>query len=319
MNTKTRTIHDTHNGINIEYDIDTPIPRLPLNLDATLRRALFTLAAFMTIGAIIWGTVAIGSMLTLLAPTWAAYLVAGVFDAGWAGCLIAEWLLRYDSKRSALPRKTGMAMLTVSMAAIFIHGLIAGAWAVGIVGALVSAAAKGVWAIGMHTVRIKLDPKHEAYLRALQQQAGTELALALGERDRLLTQDRTVSLKLALEARQPDVPSIVRDRPDTHMDTADTHMAIHGNPRTSADQSTTDTRKSETDTHQDTVDIRPDTQMETQRLSTQDTAVPHIATLIRRGKTPTIAEVMELTGRPQTTAQRWLTKAKNDAGTGLYL
>jgi hypothetical protein len=214
MNTKTRTIHDTHNGINIEYDIDTPIPRLPLNLDATLRRALFTLAAFMTIGAIIWGTVAIGSMLTLLAPTWAAYLVAGVFDAGWAGCLIAEWLLRYDSKRSALPRKTGMAMLTVSMAAIFIHGLIAGAWAVGIVGALVSAAAKGVWAIGMHTVRIKLDPKHEAYLRALQQQAGTELALALGERDRLLTQDRTVSLKLALEARQPDVPSIVRDRPD---------------------------------------------------------------------------------------------------------
>jgi hypothetical protein len=218
MSTTTRTIHDTHNGINIQYDITTPIPRLPLNLDATLRRALFTLAALMTTGAIIWGTVAIGSMLTLLAPPWAAYLVAGVFDAGWAGCLIAEWLLRYDSKRSELPRQAGFAMLTVSMAAITVHGIIAGAWAIGIVGALVSAAAKGVWAIGMHTIRIQLDPRHEAYLRALQQQSGTELALALGERDRLLTENRTVSLKLALEARRPNIPTIVQDthpQPDT--------------------------------------------------------------------------------------------------------
>jgi hypothetical protein len=150
-------------------------------------------------------------MLTLLAPPWAAYLVAGVFDAGWAGCLIAEWLLRYDSKRSALPRKAGFAMLTVSMAAITVHGIIAGAWAIGIVGALVSAAAKGVWAIGMHTIRVQLDPKHEAYLRALQQQSGTELALALGERDRLLTEARTVSLKLALEARRPNIPTVVQD------------------------------------------------------------------------------------------------------------
>lgn len=208
----TQTITDTVNGIPVEYNIPdtTPIRKLPFNIDATLRRALFTLAIAMTIGAIIWGTVAIGSMLSLLAPPWAAYLVAGVFDAGWAACLIAEWLLRYDSKRAERPRTAGIALLVVSMAAIIVHGALAGpwGWAIGIIGALVSAAAKGIWAIGMHTIRIKLDPKYEAYLNARRQQAGTEMALALGERDRLLTEDGTVKLRLALESRRPTLPVV---------------------------------------------------------------------------------------------------------------
>jgi hypothetical protein len=110
-----------------------------------------------------------------------------------------------------------MAMLAVSMAAIVTHGALAGPWGwiVGIVGALVSAAAKGVWAIGMHTIRIKLDRKYEVYLRTLQQQAGTEQALALSERDRLLTADRTVKLRLALEAQRGDEATVdhVTNRP----------------------------------------------------------------------------------------------------------
>jgi hypothetical protein len=210
----TRTIHETVHGVPVEYTVpdDTPVIRLPFNLDAMLRRALFTLAVIMTIGAIIWGTVAIGSMLAMLAPAWAAYLVAGVFDAGWAACLIAEWVLRYDSTRANLPARAGIAMLVVSMAAIITHGALSGSWGwiVGIVGALVSAAAKGVWAIGMHTIRIRLEPKYEAYLNAQRQQAGTEMALALGERDRLLSQERNVRVRLALEARRGDEPEIIQ-------------------------------------------------------------------------------------------------------------
>jgi hypothetical protein len=200
----TRTVTEVVHGVPVEYDIPdtTPTPRLPFNLDSMLRRVLFAFAILMTIGAIVWGTVAIGGMLTLLAPPWAAYLVAGVFDAGWAACLIAEWILRYDSTRAAIPVKAGLAMLAVSMTAIILDGHRHDALLVGIVGALVSAAAKGVWAIGMHTIRIKLDPKYEAYLRTLQQQAGTEQALALGERDRALTQHGTVKLRLALEAQR---------------------------------------------------------------------------------------------------------------------
>lgn len=203
----TRTITENVHGVDVAYDVPdtTPVVRLPFNLDAALRRGLFTLAIAMTVVAIVWGTVAIGSMLALLAPPWAAYLVAGVFDAGWAACLVAEWLLRYDSKRAEIPMRVGIALLTVSMAAIITHGALAGpwGWAIGIIGALVSAAAKGVWAIGMHTIRIKLEPKYEAYLNTRRQQAGTEMALALGERDRLLTEDRTVALRLALEDRRP--------------------------------------------------------------------------------------------------------------------
>ncbi|MFJ8146580.1 hypothetical protein ACIQ6R_16135 [Streptomyces sp. NPDC096048] len=236
---RTRTITEQVNGVPVQYDVPdtTPVRRLPFNLDATLRRTLFAAAILMTIGAIVWGTVAIGSMLSLLAPAWAAYLVAGVFDAGWAACLIAEWLLRYDSKRAATPRNVGVALLVVSMAAIVTHGALSGSWGwiVGIVGALVSAAAKGVWAIGMHTIRIKLEPRYEAYLRTLQQQTGTELALALGERDRLVTADRTVGLRLALEARRPTPPPVVEpvDRP-----TDQPADRTESTPVQSADQST---------------------------------------------------------------------------------
>jgi hypothetical protein len=212
----TQRITETVHGIPVEYDVpdNAPVIRIPFNLDSLLRRALFTLAICMTAGAIIWGTVAIGSMLTLLAPPWGAYLVAGIFDAGWAGCLIAEWVLRYDHARARIPAAVGLAMLTVSVAAIITDGVRAHAIAVGIIGALVSAAAKGMWAVAMYTIRIKLDPKYEAYLRARQQQAGTEQALALGERDRLLTGDRTARLLLALEARRPALPDVVQDSPD---------------------------------------------------------------------------------------------------------
>jgi hypothetical protein len=214
----TRTITENVHGVDVAYEIpdNTPVIRLPFNLDATLRRILFTVAVTMTLGAIIWGTVAIGGMLQLLAPPWGAYLVAGVFDAGWAGCLIAEWVLRYDHTRARIPAAVGAAMLAVSMAAIIIDGVRAHAAAVGIIGALVSAAAKGMWAVAIYTIRIKLDPKYEAYLRTLQQQAGTEQALALGERDRLLTADRTVKLRLALESRRSPEETVadqITDRP----------------------------------------------------------------------------------------------------------
>lgn len=216
----TRTVTENVHGVDVEYTVPdtTPVLRLPFNLDATLRRVLFAVAVAMTIGAIIWGTVAIGGMLQQLAPSWAAYLVAGVFDAGWAACLIAEWILRHDHKRARVPAAAGLVMLAASMTAIIIDGVRNEAVAVGIIGALVSAAAKGVWAIGMHTIRIRLDPKYEAYLRTLQQQAGTEQALALGERDRLMTQNRTVKLRLALEA-QRGVPETsvdqLADRPQS--------------------------------------------------------------------------------------------------------
>lgn len=297
----TRTITDTVHGIPVAYDIPDTAPRLPLNLDATLRRTLFTLAIAMTLAAIIWGTVAIGSMLALLAPPWAAYLVAGVFDAGWAACLIAEWILRNDSKRAALPQKAGVAMLAVSMAAIVIHGSLAGdwGWAVGIIGALVSAAAKGVWAIGMHTIRIKLDPKYEAYLRARQQQAGTEMALALGERDLLLAQDRTVALRLALEARRPEAPVVdqVADRP----------QSTPVQPTVQAP----DQQTNQIPAAPEPAPVHP-VQATANRTGPATHAEDQVDTLLsrlRKGEHITKSRAAEILGVPESTAYRRLTKA----------
>ncbi|MFJ2000277.1 hypothetical protein [Streptomyces chartreusis] len=294
-----KTVHETIHGVDVEYTVpdNTPVIRLPFNLDAALRKALFTLAVIMTIGAIVWGTVAIGSMLGLLAPSWAAYLVAGVFDAGWAACLIAEWILRHDSKRATLPQRAGLAMLAVSIAAIILHGHRDDALLVGIVGALVSAAAKGVWFIGMHTIRVKLEPKYEAYLNAQRQQAGTEQALALGERDRMLTQNHTVKLRLALEAQrgdQPTVDQLVNPARSTSVQAADQPV-----------------EEIDATTEPATVQaVQPATGRPVHTTQVED-QVDVLLSRLRKGEHITKAKAAEILGVPESTAYRRLTKANS--------
>lgn len=294
----TRTITETIHGVDVAYDVPdtTPVIRLPFNLDAALRRGLFTLAIAMTVVAIVWGTVAIGSMLTLLAPPWAAYLVAGVFDAGWAACLVAEWLLRYDSRRAEIPMRVGIALLAVSMAAIITHGALAGpwGWAIGIIGALVSAAAKGVWAIGMHTIRIKLEPKYEAYLNARRQKTGTEMALALGERDRLLVEDGAVKLRLALEARRGTSGTTV-DQPS---------VQLQSTPVQAADQPV-----EQIETSSEPVAVQA-AQAAVDRPVQPKDQVAELHQRLKRGDHITKAKAAEILGVPESTAYRRLTAAQ---------
>lgn len=293
----TRTVTETVHGVDVAYEVPdtTPVPRLPFNLDATLRRTLFTLAVVMTIGAIVWGTVAIGGMLSMLAPSWAAYLVAGVFDAAWAACLIAEWLLRYDSRRAAIPMRAGIAMLAVSMSAIIIDGVRADAVLVGIIGALVSAAAKGVWAVGMHTIRIKLDPKYEAYLRARQQKTGTELALALGDRDQALTEDRTVKLRLALEARRGPAQATVDQITDQPQST----------PVQAAEQTVDEIQPTPEPVVVQAANRTAD------RPALPEDQVATLLTRLRAGEQITKQDAADILGVPPSTAYRRLTAAKD--------
>ncbi|MFF7130006.1 hypothetical protein [Streptomyces sp. NPDC008240] len=295
----TRTITENVNGTPVSYDVPdtTPVVRLPFNLDATLRKLLFAFAVLMTAGAIVWGTVAIGSMLALLAPPWAAYLVAGVFDAGWAACLIAEWILRHDSTRARVPVFAGLAMLAISMTAIIVHGVRSHAVLVGVIGALVSAAAKGVWAIGMHTIRIKLDRKYEAYLRTRQQQAGTRLALALGQRDELLTDDKTARLKLALEAQRGTPETVV----DQIVDPA------RSTPVQAPDQAVNQVEAAPETAAVQTV------QASAGRPIQPEDQVDLLVTLLRKGEHITKSRAAEILGVPESTAYRRLTKATSVA------
>lgn len=295
----TRTITENVHGVDVEYEVpdNTPVIRLPFNLDAALRRILFAFAIVMTIGAIVWGTVAIGGMLSMLAPSWAAYLVAGVFDAGWAACLIAEWILRYDSKRAALPQQVGLAMLAVSIAAIVLHGHRDDALLVGIVGALVSAAAKGVWFIGMHTIRIKLEPKYEAYLDAQRQKAGTEMALALGERDRLVTGDHTVKVRLALEQRRGPAKTTVDQLTDQPQP-----APVHA-----PDQPVNQTEATPEPAPVHAVQAGPD---RTVQPVTVDDQVNELLRRLKLGERITKPTAAKILGLPESTAYRRLTAAQ---------
>ena len=164
----------------------------------------------------------------------------------------------------------------------------------GIIGALVSAAAKGVWFIGMHTIRINLAPKYEAYLDAQRQQAGTEQALALGERDRLIIQEGTVRLRLALEARrgaEPTVDQIV-NRPQS------TPVQPAGQP---VEQIQATPEPAPVHTVQPAVNRPAQTQVEDQ--------VDVLLNRLRKGEHITKAKAAEILGVPESTAYRRLTKA----------
>lgn len=227
--TRQRQVTEVLDGEEVTYtrDVveDVPvIPRIPFNLDALLRKVVFAVALLMTAGAIVWGTVAIGSMLAMLAPEWAAYLVAGAFDLAWAACLAAEYHNRYDLAKVELPRNAGVAALAISMGAIIWHGHLENALVVGIVGAGVSLVSKGVWFIAMQMVAVKLDEGHQALLRKRQQESGLRLAMAQSRRDVILVDDKTSRLLAALEARAGSTITVERapaEQPITEAITAD--------------------------------------------------------------------------------------------------
>ena len=217
--TRQREVTKVVDGENVTFDEDytESVPRIPFNLDALLRKALFVAAILMTVGAIVWGTVAIGSMLNQLAPGW-GYVVAGVFDLAWAACLVAEYLNRYDDEKIKLPRNAGVAALLVSMAAIVWHGHLVNAVFVGVIGAAVSLAAKGVWFIAMETTRVRLDKEYQVLLRQRQQRAGLRKALAQSKRDEYLMDDETARLIAALEHERGGAITVERapaEQPNT--------------------------------------------------------------------------------------------------------
>lgn len=210
--TRLRSVTEVLDGESVTYDeayTDT-VPRIPFNLDALLRKGVFLIALAMTAGAIVWGTVAIGSMLSALAPAWAAYLVAGAFDLAWAACLAAEYHNRYDAEKVALPRNAGVGALAISMSAIVWHGHLEEALVVGFIGAGVSLVSKGVWFIAMQMISVKLDKGHQALLRQRRQAAGLRQAMAQSERDVLLLDDRTARLRLAMEHGRGDAITVER-------------------------------------------------------------------------------------------------------------
>lgn len=192
--------------------------QVPRDYDAMAFTAVLTAASLAVAGAITWSTVAIGGLLSGVAPVWAAYLVAGVFDLAWIVCLILEWLCRFDRARAALPVACGWIALALSVGLITLHGasnggtaLMAGTvdWSgrgtvLGACGGAVSVIAKGMATVVMRHTSVAMDPASEAWLSAERAEVNATLAVTAARRQLTRTQSRIATETLALSAPVQD-------------------------------------------------------------------------------------------------------------------
>ncbi|MFF9811674.1 hypothetical protein ACF1G5_42515 [Streptomyces coeruleorubidus] len=144
-----------------------------------------------------------------------------VFDLAWIACIAVEWL--YDEERAALPRRAGNVTLVVAMLAIGAHGKVSGFWEVGIVGALVSGLAKGLWTVVLRHQTPPLDERTRAWIRGELADAGAGLAL-IPVRRRLHRAQAQVDAERTALGQGADRGSADPDRPDESADDPDAEI-----------------------------------------------------------------------------------------------
>lgn len=209
----TRTVPHTVNGVTeyvqVPYTTHVPVP--PRDWDLIVRGGVTAATVLTVAGSIAWSTASIGDLLARSVDPAIAYGAAAVFDLGWITCMANEWLARYDRAKAKLPRATGHIALVVAMAAVFAHGWLQGghgAIAVGIIGALVSALAKGMWAITMRQHSVELDDRSQQWIERRLADAHARLATAAVERELARVEGATADYRAAY------APSIEPGRDD---------------------------------------------------------------------------------------------------------
>lgn len=176
---RTRLVPHTVDG-ETEMVLDREIievPAPPADWDQRVRIAVTTIATILVAVSVAWTTASVGALLATTTAAAVAYAAGIAFDASWVLCMGAEWLLRYDPDRVALPRIGGRWALAVSMGAVFAHGYLSGQWIVGVVGAAVSALAKGSWTIAMRVSARPLDSRTQQWVAKRRAAVDGQLAM----------------------------------------------------------------------------------------------------------------------------------------------
>lgn len=176
----------TRNGRT--HYVEEPAKLPPLTPDEIIMRAVGAATAVVVLGALIWSTVSVGAMLAAVAPAWAAYMIAAVFDLTWIVAMATEYVLRFEPTRQKIPKTIGWFALLISMGAIFTHGALLDLPWIGAFGALVSALAKGLWWLLMFATSRRLDKDTQAWLTAelgeVHAKRAEQMAVAKVERER---------------------------------------------------------------------------------------------------------------------------------------
>lgn len=185
MNTPTvRAV--TRNGRT--HYVEEPAKLPPLTPDEIIMRAVGAATAVVVLGALIWSTVSVGAMLAAVAPAWAAYMIAAIFDLTWIVAMATEYVMRFEPSRQKIPKAIGWLALLISMSAIFAHGALLGLPWIGAFGALVSVLAKGLWWLLMFATTRRLDKDTQAWLTLelgeVHARRAEQMAVAKVERER---------------------------------------------------------------------------------------------------------------------------------------
>lgn len=185
MNTPiVRTV--TRNGRTHYVEEQPKLP--PLTPDEIIMRTVGAATAIVVLGALIWSTVSVGAMLAAVAPAWAAYMIAAIFDLTWIVAMATEYILRFEPGRQKVPKAIGWLALAISMGAIFTHGALLDLPWIGAFGALVSALAKGLWWLLMFATTRRLDKDTQAWLTLelgeVHARRAEQMAVAKVERER---------------------------------------------------------------------------------------------------------------------------------------
>lgn len=234
---ETRTVPVERGGKThmVSKEFAVSVPRPPRDWDAIALRAVSAAAALAVAGAVTWSTVAIGGLLSGMAPEWAAYTVSGVFDLAWIICMTLEWLSRYDRGRAVLPIACGWVALGVSVGLIALHGHMGGSLVLGVCGGAVSVLAKGMWTVVMRHSAVEMDEDSRARLEAERASVNSRLAVTAARRQLTRTESRTAAEALALSAGQPDTWTVVPDRTAGQRDSGQDSLSVlgHDNERVS--------------------------------------------------------------------------------------
>ncbi|MGW2781062.1 hypothetical protein ACWC3X_07375 [Streptomyces populi] len=174
--TRRRSVEHTVDGIThlVSKPYSEQVPVLPADWDARAIKAASGLVLGLTIVAIVWSTVSIGSLL----HGGAGYAAAVVFDISWLTVLILEWLGRFDAAKREFARNMGFVLVAVTAGAIFWHGMLAGSTALAVVGAAVSVVAKALWMAIFKHVEKPLSDEDRQWVDAEISKANAKLAVA---------------------------------------------------------------------------------------------------------------------------------------------
>lgn len=199
-------------------DVHTDIPLPPRDWDRLGLNVVTGIVALALLGCVGFSTASIGDLLHRVTPAAAAYGAAILFDLVWIGCTIIEWLGRYTPDRVRKAKVGGYLSLAVAMGAVAAHGWIVGNAATGIVGAVVSGLAKGLWAVVLDFQAAPLSKRDAAFFEQELSEAAVKLArvpvrrrvnraLALAEAER-------IALDADRGSADPDRPDESADDPD---------------------------------------------------------------------------------------------------------